>query len=55
VVLVLRVAADPYGTLVTTIVGGVLGALVFFALTLMLGVDEARSVPGMVLRRMKRK
>jgi putative peptidoglycan lipid II flippase len=54
VVFVLRVAADPYGVLLTTIVGGVLGALVFFALTLLLGVDEARSVPGIVLRRLKR-
>ncbi|MFN8372592.1 MAG: murein biosynthesis integral membrane protein MurJ [Anaerolineae bacterium] len=55
VVLLLRVAADPYGVLLTTVLGGGFGALVFFALTLLLGVDEARSVPGMLLRRLKRR
>jgi putative peptidoglycan lipid II flippase len=54
VVLGVRVVADPYGVLLTTIAGGTLGVIVFFALGFMLGIDEARTIPGMVLRRARR-
>jgi putative peptidoglycan lipid II flippase len=42
------------GALVLTIVGGAVGMLAFFALSYLLGIDEARTIPGMVLRRVKR-
>lgn len=42
------------GAMLTTGFGGLAGALTFFALAVALGVPEARSVPMMVLRRVRR-
>jgi putative peptidoglycan lipid II flippase len=39
------------GALLTTVVGGAVGLAVFFGLALVLGIDEARSVPRSILRR----
>ncbi len=39
------------GALLTTLIGGGLGLAVFFALALVLGIEEARSVPRAFLRR----
>jgi putative peptidoglycan lipid II flippase len=40
--------------LLTLILGGGIGALVFFGLSLALGLEEARAVPQMLLRRFRR-
>ncbi len=40
-----------FGALLTTIVGAALGLGVFFGLAFVLGIDEARTVPRMLLRR----
>lgn len=42
------------GALIHTLAGGLIGGAVFFALSLALALDEARSVPRMVLRRVRR-
>lgn len=42
------------GPLVTTLVGGGVGAAVFFGLSLLLGIEEARTVPGLLLSRLRR-
>jgi putative peptidoglycan lipid II flippase len=42
------------GALLVTILGGVIGAAAFFGLSLLLGVQEARTVPHMVWQRIKR-
>jgi putative peptidoglycan lipid II flippase len=42
------------GALLTAGVGSMVGAAVFFGLSLAVGVDEARSVPRMILQRIKR-
>jgi len=42
------------GALTTTLVGGMVGVVVFFGLSLLLGVAEARTLPRMVLQRIRR-
>jgi hypothetical protein len=42
------------GALITAVVGALVGGLVFYGLSLALGVDEARSVPRMVLQHIRR-
>lgn len=43
-----------YNALLTMIVGMLVGGVAFFGASLLLGIEEARSVPGMVLRRVRR-
>ncbi len=40
--------------LLTAVIGGLVGGAVFFGLSLALGVDEARTVPHVILRRIRR-
>jgi putative peptidoglycan lipid II flippase len=42
------------GPLIELLVAGGASGIIFFAVCLVLGVDEARSVPGMFLRRLRR-
>lgn len=51
--LVLNALANT-GALLTVLAGMVVGGAVFFAISLLLGIDEARTVPRMVLRRLGR-
>jgi putative peptidoglycan lipid II flippase len=44
-------ALQEFGALLTTILGVALGLAVFFGLAVVLGIDEARSVPRTLLRR----
>jgi putative peptidoglycan lipid II flippase len=41
--------------LITSLAGAGLGAAVFFGLALLLGIGEARTLPGMILRRFRKK
>jgi putative peptidoglycan lipid II flippase len=47
-------AFDGAGPLATTIIGGAVGGAAFFGLALMLRLDEARVVPNLLLRRVRR-
>ena len=51
VVWVVANAVQPFGALVTTALGGAAGVGAFFALALALGIDEARSMLRVLLRR----
>ncbi len=42
---------DNSGALLTTLIGAGLGGAAFFGLAMLLGIDEARIVPRMLLRR----
>lgn len=42
------------GSLVVSVVGAGIGVAVFFGLSILLGIDEARTVPGTILRRVRR-
>ncbi|MDX2161832.1 MAG: murein biosynthesis integral membrane protein MurJ [bacterium] len=42
------------GALLTLIVGGTLGGVIFFALALIFRIDEARAIPLLILRRLRR-
>ncbi|MCB9453771.1 MAG: polysaccharide biosynthesis C-terminal domain-containing protein [Anaerolineaceae bacterium] len=42
------------GALIMLVGGGAVGAAVFFGLSLFLGVDEARTIPRVLLRRVRR-
>ncbi len=50
----LQVALPGVHVLIITALGAALGAAIFFALALALGLEEARAVPAMVLRRLGR-
>ncbi|HEC23114.1 MAG TPA: murein biosynthesis integral membrane protein MurJ [Chloroflexi bacterium] len=49
-ILAFKAAFDP-GLLVTLLGGGALGAAIYFGLALLLGIEEVRSIPLMMLRR----
>jgi putative peptidoglycan lipid II flippase len=46
--------AAPFGTWAQVFAGGATGVAAFFGLALLLGVSEARTVPALVLRRLRR-
>jgi putative peptidoglycan lipid II flippase len=43
-----------YGSLLAVAIGGLVGATIFFGLSLALGMEEARAVPRMVVQRIRR-
>jgi putative peptidoglycan lipid II flippase len=53
VLLLLLVLLNDSGALLTVVLGGLIGGAVFFGLSLALGVDEARTVPRIVLQRVR--
>ncbi|MBC7814030.1 MAG: murein biosynthesis integral membrane protein MurJ [Burkholderiales bacterium] len=54
VVWLVTLLAQDYGALITAIAGFGAGAAAFFGLSILIGIDEARTVPGMILRRVRR-
>ncbi len=52
--LAISAALPGAGALTRTVIGGGAGLAAFFGLSLLLGIDEARSVPQMALRRLRR-
>lgn len=54
VILLVNGALNGYGALVMLAAGGAAGGVVFFGLSLLLGLDEATAVPRMLLRRVRR-
>jgi len=40
-----------YGGLITAVIGGLVGVIVFFVLAFIFGIDEARTMPRLLLRR----
>jgi putative peptidoglycan lipid II flippase len=53
VVWFITTALSGNSALLSAVIGGGAGAAIFFGICLLLGVDEARSIPGMVLRRVR--